>query len=120
MNPARTLLGAVEGLFDRALCVIGAVLFSQIPEFMQQYLQRLGGHLDEARRQLGQLREVAVQSNVTLDQLIANTSANADPAVARLGGVLRETAARVDILTADSLAIQGASLFAKPFVFLRH
>ena len=30
--------------------ILGAALFSQLPEFFQQYLQRLGGHLDEARR----------------------------------------------------------------------
>ena len=43
MIPGKTLLGAGDGLLDRALCVAGTVLFSQIPEFMQQYLQRLGG-----------------------------------------------------------------------------
>lgn len=37
-------------LFTGVLAVIGAATFSQAPEFMQQYLQRLGGHLDEASR----------------------------------------------------------------------
>lgn len=30
----------------------GAAAGSQVPEFLQQYAQRLGGHLDEARRLL--------------------------------------------------------------------
>ena len=79
LRPFRSALAAGEGLFDRLLCVAGAVLFSQVPEFMEQYLQRLGGHLDEARRQLEQLRDVAAQIRVTLEALIANTSANPDP-----------------------------------------
>jgi len=120
MNPGRTLLGAGGGLLDRALCVTGAVVFSQIPEFMQQYLQRLGGHLDEARRHLLEFQRTAAQSGLTLDRFISQTSANADPAVARLGGVMTETATRVDTLEAAQAAMQDASLWSRPFVFLQH
>jgi hypothetical protein len=118
MNPGRALLGAGDGLLDRALCVIGAVIFSQVPEFMQQYLQRLGGHLDEARRQLAQFENTATQSGLTLDRFIAQTTANAEPAVARLGGVMTETAARVETLAAAQAALEHATLWSRPFVFL--
>jgi hypothetical protein len=120
MKPARALLGAGEGLLDRALCVIGAVIFSQVPEFMQQYLQRLGGHLDEARRHLQQFREAAAQSGLTLDRLIGQTTANADPAVAKLGAVMTDASTRVDTLAAAQAAMDNASLWSRPFVFLRH
>src|SRR5512140_3463976 len=115
MNPGRALLGAGSGLLDRALCVAGTVIFSQIPEFMQQYLQRLGGHLDEARRQLQQFHQTAAQSGLTLDRFILQTSANADPAVARLGGVMTEAITRVDALETAQSAIQHASLWSRPF-----
>ncbi len=114
------MLDAGEGLLDRALCVIGAVLFSQIPEFMQQYLQRLGGHLDEARRHLQQFQDTAAQSGLTLDRLIGQTGANADPAVARLGGVMTEAVNRVNTLEAAQAAMQHASLWSRPFVFVQH
>lgn len=120
MKPGRSLLGAGEGLLDRALCVIGAVLFAQMPEFMQQYLQRLGGHLDEARRHLRQFQQTAAQSGLTLDRLISQTNANTDPAVARLGGVMTETIGRVHSLEAAQAALANASLWSRPFVFLRH
>ena len=120
MKPGRKVLEAGEGLLDRALCVIGAVLFSQLPEFMQQYLQRLGGHLDEARRHLQQFRETAAQSGLTLDRLISQTNANADPAVAKLGGVMTEAVTRVHTLEAAQTALQNASLWSRPFVFLQH
>lgn len=120
MNPGKALLGAGDGLLDRALCVIGTVIFSQVPEFMQQYLQRLGGHLDEARRQLLQFQQAAAQSGLTLDRLINQTSTNADPAVAKLGGVMTEAITRVETLEAAQAAMQQASLWSRPFVFLRH
>jgi hypothetical protein len=120
MIRGRTLLGAGESLLDRALCVIGAVAFSQVPEFMQQYLQRLGGHLDEARRQLLHFQQVAAQSGLSLDRLIGQTTANTDPAVARLSTVMTEAITRVDTLASAQAAIQDASLWSRPFVFLRH
>lgn len=120
MNPGRTLLGAADGLLDRVLCVAGAVLFSQAPEFMQQYLQRLGGHLDEARFQLAQFQRAAAQSGLTLERLISQTTANSDPAVARLGGVMTDAVQRADALAQAQDAILHASLWTRPFVFLRH
>ena len=114
------MLDAGDTLIDRTLCVLGAILFSQAPEFMQQYLQRLGGHLDEARRQLAHFQDVATQAGFTLERLISQTSANSDASVAQLGGVISATALRVDHLAAVQDALQHASLLARPFVFLRH
>jgi hypothetical protein len=116
----RTLVGWSEGALDRLLCVLGAVMFSQIPEFMQQYLQRLGGHLDEARRQLGNFARTAAQSGLSLDQLIHQTSANADPAVAKLGAVMSESATRVETLESARTALLNAHVWSRPFVFLEH
>lgn len=116
----RTLIGLGDGLIDRVLCVTGVIAFSQAPEFMQQYLQRLGGRLDEARRQLAQFRHVAEQSGLTLDRLISQTSANADSAVAKLGGVMAGAVDRVHELESAQHAIRDASLWMRPFVFLHH
>ena len=118
--PLRPFLSAGEKLFDRALCVTGAVLFSQLPEFFQQYLQRLGWHLDEARRQLEQFRQAAAHSGLTLDQLVADVRARNDPALAGLGSVIVDTSRRVDTLAAAESALRGAHLWSRPFVFLRH
>jgi len=119
-QPFRALAATLEKFLDRALCVIGAVLFSQIPEFFQQYLQRLGGHLDEARRHLDQFREAAAQTGVTVDQLASTASAQRDASVARLGAVIRNASARVESLASAEGALRGASLWTRPFVFLRH
>jgi len=120
MKSGRRFLTAFDTLIDRILCVLGAVLFSQGPEFMQQYLQRLGGHLDEARRQLAQFQTAATQTGVTLDQLISRTNANADPGVARLGGVMTDSVQRASTLQSAHDALLHSALWERPFVFLRH
>jgi hypothetical protein len=119
-RPFWSILSALEGLLDRALCIVGAILFSQVPEFIQQYLQRLGGRLDEARHQLAQLAATAAQSGLSLDQLAARTAADSDPAVARVGTFLRSVAGRVDQLAAAEAAIRNASFWTRPLVFARY
>ncbi len=109
-----------EGLLDRILCVAGAIVFSQAPEFMQQYLQRLEGHLDEARLTLGKFREAAAQSGMTLAQLIAGAGQNPDPSMQKVGVVIQGAAERVDQLSAADAALRGASIWTRPFVFAGH
>src|SRR3954468_14358252 len=115
MNVVRSLLSASESLLDRLLCVGGALVFTQVPEFFQQYLQRLGGHLDEARRQLLQFQTVAEQSHLTVESLAHQTSINPDAAVARLGGVITDTITRVAELETAQAALLHASVWTRPF-----
>ncbi|RXK53179.1 DUF2937 family protein [Oleiharenicola lentus] len=119
MKSGRGFLSLFDSLTDRILCVVGAVLFSQGPEFMQQYLQRLGGHLDEARRQLATFQKTADQAGLTLDQFISQTAANADSAVAKLGGVMSDSVDRVASLQSAHDALLSAALWERPFVFVR-
>lgn len=119
-RPTKAALNSGEKILDRILCVAGAVLFSQAPEFMQQYLQRLGGHLAEARRHLAEFQDVARQTGQTLDHLIATSKANADAAIARLGDVMDAAGTRVAELSAAESAIREASPFTRPFQFFQH
>lgn len=116
----KALLNTGDGFLDRVLCVGGALAFSQGPEFIQQYVQRLGGHVDEARRQVEQFRQAAQQSGVSLDHLIAQTNANLDPAVAKLGSVMSEANTRLESLETSQHAILQSSLWERPFVFIRN
>lgn len=120
MKSGRRFLRVFDTLIDRVLCVVGAVLFSQGPEFMQQYLQRLGGHLDEARRLLATFQQTATQAGLTLDHFIVRTAANPDPAVARLGDVMTDATNRVASLQSAHDALLQAAPWERPFVFVRH
>jgi hypothetical protein len=120
MKSGRGFLSLFDAVIDRILCVVGAVLFSQGPEFMQQYLQRLGGHLDEARRQVAAFGSAAADAGLSLEKYVTQTAANPDPGVARLGRVMSDATERVDALYAAHEALLHASLWERPFVFLRH
>jgi Protein of unknown function (DUF2937) len=116
----RSASAGAERLLDRILCVLGAVLFSQLPEFMQQYLQRLGGALEEARAQLQHFKDAASKSGMSLDQLISSAGQDPDPAMGRMGSVVRSLVARVDELAAAEAALRHASAWSSPFVFAAH
>jgi hypothetical protein len=118
-RPLAALAATLEKFLDRTLGAAGAVACAQLPEFMQQYLQRLGGHLDEARRQLAAFARVAREAGLSLPDYIARLSGNPDAVVAKTGGVIRDLAARVDELAAAEKALREASAWARPWVFLR-
>jgi Protein of unknown function (DUF2937) len=120
MKSGSRFLRVFDGVIDRVLCVCGAVLFSQGPEFMQQYQQRLGGHLAEAQRQLGLFRDAATQAGATLEQFIIQTRANPNAGLRQLGSVMNDAAERTTSLQTAYDALLHASLWARPFVFFRH
>ncbi len=120
MKSGSRFLRVFDGVIDRVLCVCGAVLFSQGPEFMQQYLQRLGGHLAEAQRQLGLFRDAAAQAGATLDQFIIQTRANPNAGLRQLGSVMNDAAERTASLQAAHDALLQSSLWTRPFIFFRH
>jgi len=120
MKSASRFLRVFDGVIDRVLCVGGAILFSQGPEFMQQYLQRLGGHLAEAQRQLGLFRDAATQSGATLEQFITQTRGNPNAGLRQLGTVMNDAAERTASLQSAHDALLNSSLWTRPFVFFRH
>ncbi len=109
-----------SGLLDRVLCVAGAVFFSQAPEFMQQYAQRLGGHVNEARLQVAQYERVATESGMSLERFITHTETNPDATVSRLGSVMHQSTERLRDLENSQQAIMDSGLFGRPFAFLQH
>jgi len=120
MRSSPRIFRIFDGFIDRLLCVLGAVLFSQGPEFMQQYLQRLGGHLQEAQRQLGLFRQAATQSGQTLEAFITETRTNSNAGVAHLSSVMSDALDRTASLQAAHDALTHSSLWARPFVFAQH
>jgi Protein of unknown function (DUF2937) len=89
----------LKSIVDGIAAVLGAAVFSQLPEFVQQYLQRLGGHRDEALRFLQVLTTQGSEAS-------ANLLAIAD--------------ARAAALTQALDAIAGATDLTRPLVFLRY
>ncbi len=111
---------AIEGFIDRLVCVLGAVCAAQAPEFFQQYLQRLGGHLAEINRQLAAYEAAAQAAGKPLAQFVADTIAQTDPGLAKLGATMEATAHRADALAAAHTALADASVWSRPWEFITH
>ena len=99
------LLRAVDRLIAAGLSVAGALSASQLQAFIQQYLQRLGGHLDEARLAVERLLSSATY------QATDQATRDALAALAR---------ARVIELEAAMMALRDAPPVSLPLTFLRH
>ena len=87
-----------------ALAVVGAAA-AQLPAFVQQYLQRLGGHLDEARFMAAEFADGAAYR-----ELAPNVR----------DAVLDVAERRVETLANAYNAIAGADDLTRPLVFLTH
>jgi len=100
----RWTLRKCDTLLGTILAAVAGVCFAQFPAFIQQYLQRLGGHVDEAQLSLAQ---ISTGSHMrTLDA----------PTLEVLTVSLEQ---RLSALAAGEQAIGGASASVRPFIFLR-
>ena len=100
----RWTLRKCDALLGTILAAVAGLCFAQLPAFIQQYLQRLGGHVDEAQLNLSQI--LAGAQARTLDA----------PTLEVLTVSLE---ARVTALAAGEQAIGGASASVRPFIFVR-
>jgi len=114
----KKILSLFDGILDRIFSVIGAAAFSQIPEFMQQYIQRLGGHVDEAQHHLGLIKKAAKLSGHSLSTYIETFLTDTDPTIVQQGQLIQRTIERARELAEALQAINNTSVFTKPFVFL--
>ncbi|MFI5344042.1 MAG: DUF2937 family protein [Chlamydiales bacterium] len=106
-------------MLDRLFVIVGALLGVQIPLFMQQYMQRLAGHVAELNRVLNNLRELAFQSNKTLEEYIAKFLANPDLDFSRQGEFMLGVESRWRHLSLALENMSASSIWMRPYLFLR-
>ena len=109
----------VDSIFDRVCAVLGAVVFAQVPQFITHYVQRLGGHVDEAARGIGKYREIADDIGKTLEQYIQHLLNSKDPAVFKSGQKIAADLERYNHLANALRELTSAPLYKKFFVFVR-
>jgi hypothetical protein len=113
------ILSSIGNLLDRLCVVAGAFIGSQIPEFMQQYTQRLAGHVDELQRLLNQIRQVATYSNKTLEQYIQKFISSSDPDFVHQGEFMQGMLVRCDELYQSLIHLMHSSMWMRPFTFFK-
>lgn len=115
LHPVKLL----ESLVDRVFATIGAMIFVQFPQFFAQYVQRLGGHLDEARRVVDEYTKAAAANHLTLNEYIKIHLTSNHNVFITTGKLLQELVERVHHLESSMAALKGASPWNRWWVFLR-
>ena len=101
----------MRGLLDRLVLIAAAVSGGLLPGFIEQYRQRLGGRLDQARLDLAAWQKVADQMfQGDLNQLIRYHAASPDPAFRAEAGVIQQLVATVQHLQDAVAALHGSLL----------
>lgn len=91
------VFGVLVGLFS-----------AQLPEFAQQYAQRLGGAIDELQRIVSDFDRDARTNWMTRSQGLERLAGDPDPFVKQRGRRMQETTARLIRLQEQQTALQQA------------
>lgn len=110
----------IFGMIDRIIALTGALLFSQAPMFIHQYIQNLSGHVAELNIQIQSLRTVSSATGKSLPEYIAKFTESSDLDFQAQGkwisGVIDRSLSMGDSLS----ALQDSSLLTRPLLFIRH
>ena len=113
MIPLRRLPQALSAAF-------GGLLASQFPAFFDQYLQSLGGRLDQARIHAQRIAETARDQGLSLEAYLRRFADNADPVVQSQAEVMASALADEARLSQAYAVLTQASAGLRPVVLLRH
>ena len=109
-------------LLGRFLVVVAAALggiaSSQLPEFAQQYRQRLGGALEELRQVVTAFEADAARSDLTREEALQTYGRAGEPFLRDQGATTRSTIARYEDLAEQRARFELASPVMRPVVML--
>lgn len=112
-------LRLLKGFLDRAFALTGAVLLAQFPQFYAQYIQRLAGHLDEARRTVALYEESAAALGLSLEQYIERHLSSDSAVFISTGQVIAALLERLHTLERSLNALIGAAPLSRWLIFLK-
>ncbi len=112
------------GLRSKTVSVAGALaglaLFSQAPEFTQQYRQRIGGAVDELKVVVADFDRDAAASQMTREEALGELTTSADPFARDRGRSMTRTVGRFDRLQNQQTLLEGAHPFTRPLFVLQN
>lgn len=108
-----------SSLLDRVFVVAGAFIGSQVPAFMQQYTNRLAGHVEELKHLVEAIQKSASLSGKTLDQYIHKFLTNSDQDFVQQGEFMQSLVNRWDSFSTALRHLSESTVWSRPFVFIR-
>jgi len=107
-------MSVVKQLLDKIFFTFGVIVFLQLPHFIDQYTQRLGGYAESKRQQLQDYQTIANKNfKGDLSLLIESFLKASDSAVQQTGENISETKMDVFLLEDDVEKLNSNSLFSK-------
>jgi len=100
--------------------LILAAVVAQVPEFSQQYLQRLGGQIDEIDLQVEALDRRAAEAGLARGTYVRRFLDNNDQVIKREGEYMVAVLARHTLLHAAYDAMVIAPLWQRPLRMVQH
>ena len=110
----------ISRLLNGLAAVLGAGVFAQFPEFYQQYLQRLGGRLDQALIDMERLLNDATILGRTLEAYLEELLQSGTLAARQAARRELERVENADQLRSAYEALSQAGTLERPLVFFRH
>lgn len=96
--------------------LLAALALSQVPTFVQEYEQRLGGAIDELARVIARDADNARALGLDLNAFLQKHELSGDPAFHKTGQAMRERLSRHRDLTAAAKTLDAAPVWRKPFL----
>ena len=113
------MLGLINNIIDRCFFTVTFILGVQLPEFIQQYQQRLAGHLLEAKSQLAQFNVIAEQHfDGNLLTMITSYKGNSESSIISTGELIERLSVRVDYLSSHLEQITRSEYLNRVYQFI--
>lgn len=111
----------INNIIDRCFFTAIFILGVQLPEFMQQYQQRLAGHLAEAQSQLNQFEIIAQQHfDGSIITMVTRYKDNSEAAIASTGELIERLSLRVEYLSTHLAQITQSDYLHNVYLFIWH
>ena len=107
-------------LFNGLAAVVGALVVSQFPAFYDQYVQRLGGRLDQAHIQVERIETAARAERMTVETYVDLFATSERSPVRRQGLIMEDQVRELNRLRAAQAALAPARTVERPVRFARH
>lgn len=98
----------------------GAIGGSQVPQFVQQYVQRLGGALQIAQEYIGKYEPLAQDDGLAVGEFARQLAESTDPRVAGLGQAVQAQVERTMMLEEHAKLLAAAGPLVQPWELVRH
>ncbi|MEL7430615.1 MAG: DUF2937 family protein [Pseudomonadota bacterium] len=113
-------MGILSKGWTTVFAAAGIAVFSQAPEFAQQYKQRLGGGIDELQKVVSQFDADAGESGLDRDSALLQMQRSDDSLVQLRGDSMFETIKRFENLTLQRERMNATPAVMQPIHLLRY